>query len=119
MTLERIQKEWHGSYKSYFTGFFLSLLLTGFSFYLTLNDKIEIKYLYLILAFLAIIQAILQLIFFLHLGEEERPRYYTNAFIFTVVILLAVLIGSIWVMNDLHKRMMADMMPHQHLEMTH
>ncbi|HRD55806.1 MAG TPA: cytochrome o ubiquinol oxidase subunit IV [Parachlamydiaceae bacterium] len=119
MALEKIQKEWHGNYKSYFLGFILSLFLTILSFYLSISNKIELKFLLLILGSLAVLQAVLQLIFFLHLGTEEKPRYYTNSFIFTVVILLAVLIGSIWVMNDLYKRMMADMMPHQHTEMTH
>ena len=64
---------------------------------------------------LALAQALVQLLFFLHVGQEAKPRWETRAFCFMVLILLIIVIGSLWVMHDLNDRMMSDTtkeMPH-------
>ena len=61
------------------------------------------------LAGLALIQAIVQLFFFLHLGQEAKPRWQLFIFLFMLFIMLIIVIGSIWIMVDLNDRMMLNM----------
>lgn len=115
--LKDIQKEWHGTLKSYAIGFLSSLLLTAISFGLVVSGQLQAATLTYTLIVLAVVQAIIQLLYFLHVGQEEaRPRWATITFCFTVLILLAFVIGSLWVMNDLNSRMMPENMK---MEMPH
>ncbi len=107
--LKKIQKEWHGTLKSYITGFILSLGLTCLSFYITWQRSFSKRVMIYTLITLSLVQAAIQLIFFLHLGQEKKPHYFLFSFCFTVIILLAIVIGSIWIMNDLNFRMMPHM----------
>ena len=54
-------------------------------------------------------QAIVQLIFFLHIGQEAKPHWETVVFCFTVLVLLIIVIGSLWIMYDLDYRLMPRM----------
>ncbi|MGR3973475.1 MAG: cytochrome C oxidase subunit IV family protein [Candidatus Rhabdochlamydia sp.] len=51
-------------------------------------------------------QIILQLICFLQMNMEEKPRWKGVIFLFTLLILLIVIVGSLWVMNNLNHQMM-------------
>lgn len=108
-SLKETQREWHGSYKAYIIGFFLCLLLTLTSF-LLVYSKILIGYTlaYTLIA-LGITQAIVQMIFFLHIGQEDKPRWETISFCFMSMCVLILVIGSLWVLNDLNERVMPDM----------
>jgi cytochrome o ubiquinol oxidase operon protein cyoD len=59
-----------------------------------------------ILGVLAVAQMIVQLVFFLHLGDEVRPRYKFASFVFMAGILIIVVGGSLWIMNNLNQNMM-------------
>jgi cytochrome o ubiquinol oxidase operon protein cyoD len=115
LSLEEIKKEWHGSYKSYAIGFLCSLVLTAVSFYLVIGQLLTGKILFVALIGLAILQASVQLIFFLHLGQEAKPRWETLIFNFMLLILFIVAGGTLWIMYDLDERLMKPMTK----EMTH
>lgn len=108
-SLKEIQKEWHGTLRSYLIGFIACILLTATSFYLVTDDILTGENLIYTLIGLAIIQAAVQLRFFLHLGQEAKPRWETLIFFFMILILLIIAIGSLWIMHDLNSRMMPDM----------
>lgn len=108
-SLKESQKEWHGSITSYIIGFVSSILLTVASFLLVINTTLTGKPLIYTIVSLALIQAILQLIFFLHVGQEPKPRWETVVFFFMLLVLLIISFGSIWIMNDLNDRMMSNM----------
>jgi len=115
LSLKEVQKEWHGSYKSYAIGFAASLLLTGTSFALVATKLFSPHILAYTIISLALLQAVCQLRFFLHLGQEAKPRWETVIFFSMVVILLIIVIGSLWIMFDLNDRVMSHMtkeMPH-------
>lgn len=105
-SLREIKSHWHGTFKAYAIGFFGSLALTGISFLLVVTETLSGENLILALVGLALTQALLQLLFFLHLGQEARPRWETAIFFFMVLILLIIVLGSLWIMNDLNARMM-------------
>lgn len=109
LSLNEIKKEWHGSLKAYIIGFFLSLILTILSFSLVVTQALSGHHLIYAILGLGILQAIVQLLCFLHLGQEAKPRWETLIFCFTILILLIIVIGSLWIMNDLEHRMMPEM----------
>lgn len=109
LSLQEVKKEWHGSLRSYVVGLIISLILTSTSFILVATNAFPEKTLIYSIVGLGLSQAIFQLIFFLHLGKEPKPRWETYIFYFMVLILLIIVIGSLWVMNDLNERMMPNM----------
>ena len=113
LSLKETKREWHGSLKSYIVGFILCLLLTSLSFYLVYVQFFSGKILIYTLIALAIIQATVQLLLFLHVGQEAKPHWETIAFCLMVMFLLIIVIGSLWVMNDLNERVMPEMNHHQ------
>lgn len=93
-----------GTLKSYATGFILSILLTLGAYYLVNNQASNISYglLISIIGVLAIAQLAVQLQFFIHLGNESKPRWNKIIFLFMLLIVLIVVVGSLWIMNNLH-----------------
>lgn len=99
-------------YLSYCTGFTWSLLLTLSAFALVqmqvnsggnaYPDKILVG----ILAALAIIQLVVQLIYFFHLGRETKPRLNTVSFLFMLMVVGIIGFGSLWIMYNLNYNMM-------------
>lgn len=89
----------------YFLGFLFSLVLTIVAYILTVSNKGE-TWLLFTLGLLAILQMIVQLIFFLHLQEEKRPRYQLWSFVFMAGTLLIIVVGSLWIMQNMNYNML-------------
>jgi len=115
LTLKECQKEWHGTFRAYVIGFFASLLLTTLSFSLVALKAFSGQLMIYILIALALTQAIVQLLFFLHLGQEAKPSWESLVFYFMVLVLLIIAVGSLWIMHDLGERVMPERME----EMSH
>jgi cytochrome o ubiquinol oxidase operon protein cyoD len=96
----------HGSLKLYIIGFILSLILTFLSYAIVVEELLVGWQLLGAVAFLAASQAIVQLILFLHLGSESKPRWNLLVFLFMVLVLLIIVLGSLWIMYNLDYRMM-------------
>lgn len=107
--LRQMKKEWHGSFKAYAIGFIASLVLTSVSFLLVITETFTGTTLVHTLIALALLQAFFQLMFFLHVGQEAKPRWETLIFCLMFLILLIIVIGSLWIMHDLNNRTMPDM----------
>lgn len=108
-TLREIKKEWHGSLSDYMIGFFSSILLTAASFILVVSKLMTGPTLVFTIVSLALVQAVIQLLFFLHVGQEPKPRWETVVFFFMILVLLIVAFGSLWIMYDLNDRVMSNM----------
>lgn len=85
--------------KSYVTGFVLSIVLTIIPLVVVLNGLLEGTAARVVLLGTAALQFVVQLLFFMHLREEEKPRYNLMTLLLGLVILLAIVIGSIWIMT--------------------
>lgn len=109
LSLAETQKEWHGTFKAYITGFVSSVLLTIASFLLVIARPFSTHIIVYTIIGLGLVQAILQLLFFLHVREGSKPRWEMVVFYFMVSILLIVIIGSLWIMYDLNDRVMLNM----------
>jgi cytochrome o ubiquinol oxidase operon protein cyoD len=93
------------SIRSYLVGFVMSVALTLAAYLVVVNHSFTQNGLIGAIITLAFIQCIVQLVLFLHIGSETRPRWKLFIF-FTTVIGIGILVGgSIWIMNHLNYNM--------------
>ncbi len=100
---------WNVSLKPSFLGFVLSLLLLLSAYQIVVHEHLSDGALMFTVVGIAFLQAILQLIFFFHLGLESKPHWNTIIFLFTVLVIIIVIGGSLWIMNNLNYNLMMDM----------
>ena len=105
-----------GTLMSYVTGFVLSLLLTITAYVSVVNQGVSRNMLIGVIVGLAVVQLLVQLVFFLHLGRESRPRFNLVIFLFMLLVLGILVIGSLWIMHNLNYHMTPADMDHQLLE---
>lgn len=91
-----------GTTKLYVFGFALSILLTLAAYFSVVNKLFSGMILTAFITALALVQLMVQLIFFLHLGQESKPRWKQAIFLSTVSIILVIIIGSLWIMSNLN-----------------
>ncbi len=96
----------HGSVKSYIIGFIISIILTIIPYYVVVNHSMSTEAIYIIISIAAVLQLLVQLIFFLHLGAGTDREWNTLAFVFTLIVVLILVIGSLWIMYNLDYNMM-------------
>lgn len=100
--------------RTYVTGFILSLLLTLSSFGLVAihvsseHESLPHEVLIPTIVVLAITQLAVQLMFFLHLGREPKPKLHLVSFLFMLLVITIVVAGSLWIMANLNYNMMHD-----------
>ena len=100
----------HGSLKDYAIGFVLSAILTAIPFWLVMHkvfDKSSTTAA-VILAFAAV-QVVVHMVYFLHMNGKVEGGWSILATMFTLVLLVIVLSGSIWVMYHMNVNMMPAM----------
>jgi cytochrome o ubiquinol oxidase operon protein cyoD len=97
----------HGTFKSYVTGFIISVILTVVPFWLVMDHSLGRESLILAISILAVIQIVVQLMFFLHMNSRSEGGWNMIAFLFTVLIILILVIGSLWIMFHLNHNMMS------------
>lgn len=100
-----------GSYKSYLIGFVLSIVFTLTAYFLTTGHVLEAWTLALTISALAVAQVFVQLFFFLHLAEEQSPRWNLIAFIFMAIVVVIIVGGSLWIMYNLDYHMASPINP--------
>jgi len=97
-----------GTVWTYSLGFILSLALTLTAYFVVKHhisthhafprDRVMLG----LLASLAAAQLLAQLIFFLHLNRESRPRWNLTVFAFMAMVLIIIVGGSLWIMHNLN-----------------
>ena len=95
--------------RSYIIGFVSSVILTLCAYFAVTQNAFDRGLLIAVIVGLSLIQFTVQLIYFLHLGTERKPRWKFLVFSFMVSIVLILVIGSIWIMDNLNYHM-----PHGH-----
>lgn len=95
----------HKTLESYIVGFILSLIFTFIPYYMVVNHTLSSPKLFLAILGFAVLQMLVQITFFLHLGRGPKPFYNVGFFISTVGIILVVVGGSIVIINNLHYNM--------------
>ena len=97
----------HGTFESYVTGFVLSVILTAIPFFLVMSGLVGSGRLtaFLVLG-CAVIQIIVHMIYFLHMNSKSEGGWTMLALIFTIIVVVIALAGSLWVMYHLNTNMM-------------
>jgi len=95
-----------GSLQSYLTGFVLSLILTAIPFALVMNGTLSSSAILAGIFSAGTVQILVHLHYFLHLDTSSAAGWNMLAIIFTLLIMVLFVGGSIWIMKDLHYRMM-------------
>jgi cytochrome o ubiquinol oxidase operon protein cyoD len=97
----------HGTLRDYLWGFSLSVVLTVVPFWLVMSGTIPDKTVTaIVIAGFAAMQVIVHMIFFLHMNARSEGGWNLLALIFTVVVVVISLSGSLWVMYHLNTNMM-------------
>lgn len=94
------------TYKSYFVGLGISIALTLASYFSVTLQLFEHIGLYALIMMLAVVQVLIQVVYFLHIGHENKPRWNLISLIFSVIIVFIIIAGSMWVMYNLNTNMM-------------
>ena len=100
----------HGTFGSYMIGFGLSVILTAIPFWLVMTGVLGDPQLtaFTIMGF-AVAQILVHMIYFLHMNTRSEGGWTMLALIFTIVLVVITLAGSIWVMYHLNHNMMPQM----------
>jgi len=93
------------TYGKYISGFLGSVALTLCAYWLATHGRASSDTLAIVLAALAISQFVLQMLLFLHVGEEHGPRWRLAAAGCMLAVVLILVLGSIWIMDNLNYRM--------------
>ena len=97
----------HGTQSSYLLGFVLSVILTAIPFWLVMGKVIpNPSWTTTVILALAAVQIVVHMIYFLHMTTKSENGWSMMALIFTIVMVVIALSGSLWVMNHLNTNMM-------------
>jgi cytochrome o ubiquinol oxidase operon protein cyoD len=96
-----------GSFKSYATGFILSIVLTAIAFGLVMQSEGLPRWAVSFGIFgAAILQIMVHLHYFLHLDTSSTSRWNILALVITLLIMILFVGLTLWIMSDLNYRMM-------------
>lgn len=97
----------HGTMGSYMIGFGLSVILTAIPFWLVMTGFFaNSQTTALVIMGFAVVQIVVHMIYFLHMNTRSEGGWTMLALIFTLVIVVITLAGSMWVMYHLNTNMM-------------
>jgi len=104
--------EGQGTRKGYVTGFVLSVVLTAIPFWLVMAKVFDRPgATAAILLGFAAVQIVVHMVYFLHMNAKSEGGWSLLALIFTIVLVVITLSGSLWVMYHLNTNMMPSSMP--------
>ena len=97
----------HATLGGYLTGFVLSVFLTAIPFWLVMGkvfDKSSTTAIVILL--IGAVQIVVHMIYFLHMNTKAEGGWSMLGLIFTIVLVVITLSGSLWVMFHLKHNMM-------------
>jgi len=92
--------------KAYVTGLVLAIVLTAIPFSVVAFQWLSAFPALLVIAVAALIQVIVHLRYFLHIDLTHTPRDNLVVLFFAALLIFIMIGGSLWIMFDLHNRMM-------------
>ena len=97
----------HSTFKGYMTGFVLAVILTAIPFWLVMGNVLgKTNTTSLVILGFAAVQIVVHMIYFLHMDAKSESGWNMLALIFTIVLVVITLAGSLWVMYHMNANMM-------------
>jgi cytochrome o ubiquinol oxidase operon protein cyoD len=91
--------------KSYVLGYVFSICLTFEAYFVVVRDSYSTNKKIVIIIILALIQFVMQLYYFLHLGVNRKSKWKLFVLLFMILIVLILVLGTLWIMSNLNYRM--------------
>lgn len=91
--------------KAYLTGLVLCVILTLAAFAIVAKQTLSVNTMYIALAILAIVQFIVQVVFFLRLNASPEGKWNLMPFLFALLVIVILVGGSLWIMYNLNYNM--------------
>lgn len=105
MKRPRLENRYHAvRVKSYVIGFVLSIVTTLIAYLFVVNKFLPMTSLIYLVLGLALVQLVIQMVFFLHIGRGSRWKAVT--FGFTILVVIIIVGGTLWIMANLNYNMM-------------
>ena len=95
--------------RSYLWGFAFSIVLSVTAFAVMLSGSLGREATMVVLGCLGMIQLFVQLRYFLHIDGRRESREDLYLLLFSVLVLMMMVVGTVWVLGDLAGRMGMDM----------
>ncbi|MCH9631685.1 MAG: Cytochrome bo(3) ubiquinol oxidase subunit 4 [Chlamydiae bacterium] len=89
--------------------FAVSIALTLVVYYFAVVNFLDIKQLMFTLIGLGVVQTIVQLVFFFQIADEQKPRWNLMTLLFTVMVIIIIVGGSMWIMSNIDYNLMPKM----------
>jgi cytochrome o ubiquinol oxidase operon protein cyoD len=101
--------------RGYVTGFIAAVVLTAIPFWLVMAKVFNSSGITAaVILGLAAVQIVVHMVYFLHMDAKSEGGWNLLALVFTVMLVVIALSGSLWVMYHLNHNMMPDSMHHMH-----
>lgn len=106
-TAEKAGSPGRGARADYIRGFAMAAVLTGSAFTLVMSHALGNTPLTVAAVMgLALAQVVVHMVFFLHMNSRSEGGWNLLALLFTLLLVLILLSGSLWVMYHLNANMM-------------
>ena len=96
----------HASMRDYLIGFILSVILTAIPFWLVMERPLSDGATAAVIMAFAAVQIVVHMVFFLHMSPKAEGGWSITSLTFTIIIVVIMLAGSLWVMHHLNTNMM-------------
>lgn len=96
----------HASMRDYVIGFVLSVILTAIPFWLVIERPLSDSATAAVIMVFAAVQIVVHMVFFLHMSPKAEGGWSITSLTFTIIIVVIMLAGSLWVMHHLNTNMM-------------
>lgn len=102
----------HGTKRDYVTGFVASVILTVIPFGVVMAGGLGSTRMtaFVVLA-CAIVQMVVHMVYFLHMKPSSEGGWTVISLVFTLIVLVIAVVGTIWVMYHMDANMMPGMSP--------
>ena len=91
---------------SYITGFILSAILMVLAYYIVDKHSMSVSGMYISLTIITVVLLFVQSAFFLRLNtSSEDSMWDLFTFLFTIIVIAIVVIGTLWIMYNLNYNM--------------
>lgn len=97
----------HGTLRGYLAGFVLSVILTAVPFWLVMDMPLpDAQTTGLIVVGLAVVQIVVHMVCFLHMDPRSEGGWIMTSLVFTLIVVVIAISGTMWVMYHLNTNMM-------------
>jgi cytochrome o ubiquinol oxidase subunit IV len=97
----------HYTRRGYLIGFLLSVVLTAVPFWLVMTGALQnTQTTAIVIIAFAVAQILVHTVCFLHVNTRSESGWTLMAYVFTAVLVLIVIAGSLWIMYHLNSNMM-------------